>query len=369
MKVYCDGIELSDALSKVGKALPIKNVVPIFEGIKLKAAGDTLTITASDGDLSIEKKIKASVKIEGETVAPGKFLIEYIKKIENEAIELDATKEDILYIRYGNNGQNSIKTLAADEYPPFKYIDGAAKFSIISKELKDLINKIIFNTSQEDTRPVLKGCCLDLEGNGVTGVASDGYRMAICKKQVIYSGKDIKVIIPARSMSEISKLAEEDDKNIEFNIDKNHIMVDIADTKIVSTLINSEYINYKKIVPLDFTTKLIVDKKQLEACLDRAFYVTKSDKKSIVKLETKESVLNITAESEISNLFESLSVSLDGKDLTIGFNAKFLMDCMRSISDSFVKLCFTTSTAPGIIVPVGDDETFLYLILPVRIIN
>ena len=118
MKVFVDGIELADAVSKVGKAMPIKKSLSILEGIKLKAEGETLTVTATDLELSIEKKIEASVKIDGEVVVNGKFFIDYINKVKDEAIELDATNEDFLKINYPD-GEGRVNCIPADEYPSF----------------------------------------------------------------------------------------------------------------------------------------------------------------------------------------------------------------------------------------------------------
>ena len=146
MKLSCDSLDLSDALSEVGKALPIKKVMPILNGIKLKAEGDTLTLTATDLELSIEKKIHADILIEGETVIAGKYFTDYIRKIEGEEVIIDTTEENRLKLTYGeNNGY--IQTMEADEYPAFKNVDDENSFLIVKKELKNLIEKIIFCTA------------------------------------------------------------------------------------------------------------------------------------------------------------------------------------------------------------------------------
>ena len=190
--------------------------------------------------------------------------------------------------------------------------------------------------------------------------------MALAKKVVEYTGDAKKVIVPARSLGEISKLLDDVDETVKVNIEKNHLMVEIENTKVVTRLIDSEFINYNKIIPSSFTTEITVEKKNLEKSLDRCSLITKADKKSIVKLDIKENVLNINAQSEESGNNENLAINLIGKDLTIGFNAKYIIDSLRAVSDSFVKMKFNNSTAPGIIVPTAEEE-YLYLILPIRI--
>ena len=145
MKLSCDSLDLSDALTQVGKALPLKKVMPILNGIKLKAEGDTLTLTATDLELSIEKKIKADIFTEGETVILGKYFTEYVRKIDKEDVIIDTSGENTLKLTYGeNNGY--IQTMEADEYPAFKNVNDENSFYIVKKELKNLIEKIIFCT-------------------------------------------------------------------------------------------------------------------------------------------------------------------------------------------------------------------------------
>lgn len=137
MKLSCDSLDLSDALTQVGKALPLKKVMPILNGIKLKAEGDTLTLTATDLELSIEKKIKADIFTEGETVILGKYFTEYVRKIDKEDVIIDTSGENTLKLTYGeNNGY--IQTMEADEYPAFKNVNDENSFYIVKKELKTL---------------------------------------------------------------------------------------------------------------------------------------------------------------------------------------------------------------------------------------
>lgn len=359
MKLSCDSLDLSDALTQVGKALPLKKVMPILNGIKLKAEGDTLTLTATDLELSIEKKIKADIFTEGETVILGKYFTEYVRKIDKEDVIIDTSEENTLKLTYGeNNGY--IQTMEADEYPAFKNVNDENSFYIVKKELKNLIEKIIFCTASEDNRPTLKGCSIEISDNKIIGVASDGYRLAYCKKEIEYGGADIKIIVPARSMSEISKLLDDSDENVKVSIEKNYFMVDLENTKIVTRLIEGEYINYNKIIPSDFTTTVFVDKKALDTAIDRASLATRTEKKSVVKLEIREKRMSISAESEISGINEIVNIDLLGHDLNIGFNARYLSDSLRAISDDFVKLCFTTSTAPGVIVPTEKRKTNIF---------
>ncbi len=365
MKVICQGIELSDALSKVVKALPVKRTTPILDGIKLVAKGDMLILFATDLELAIEKRINAEVLIEGETVVPGKLFADYAKKIEEEQIELDGTAKNKLVIKYLES-ELSINCYDTEEYPLFKDVATESSFIIIKKDLKDLINKVIFNVATDEARPSLRGVCLNVKENELEGVASDGYRLALAKMPIKNNGIIQKIIIPAKSMMELSRLIDDDDETMTVFIDKNYVMVDLFHTKIVTRLIAEEYINYEKIIPSVFTTEVTIDKKLFENAIDRVSLINRMEKKSYVKMDIKEEAVCLNAKSEDGEINEKVTIGLKGKDLTIGFNSKYIIDSMRAIDEEFVTLNFTSSTAPGII--KGDTEKWLYLILPLRVI-
>ena len=162
MKVLCQGKELSDALSKVVKALPVKRNNPILDGIKISAMGDTLTLFATDLELAIEKKINAQVLIEGEIVVPGKLFADYAKKIEEEQVELDGTTTTKLVIRYLDS-ELQIKCMSADEYPLFRDVNTQNSFVILKKEIKDIIGRVLFSVASDDGRPSLRGVCLNVK--------------------------------------------------------------------------------------------------------------------------------------------------------------------------------------------------------------
>ena len=365
MKLICQGNELSDALAKVVKALPVKRNNPILDGVKLTALGDTLTIFATDLELAIEKKINAQVLIEGEIVVPGKLFADYAKKIEEEQVELDGTDPTKLIIKYLDS-ELMIKCFSADEYPVFKEVDTQNSFIILKKELKDIISKVIFNVAVDEARPSLRGVCLNVKDDEVEAVAS-GYRLALAKAQINNNGVIDKIVVPAKSMNELARLIDEGEETVTVFVEKNYIMVDLFHTKIVTRLIGEDYINYEKIIPSVFTTSVTVDKKVFENAIDRVSLINRAEKKSYVKMEIKEDTLSLNAHSDDGEINEKVTIGLKGKDLTIGFNSKYIIDCMHAIDEPFVNLNFTTSTAPGII--KGESERWLYLILPLRVIG
>jgi len=366
MKVVCQGNELSDALAKVVKALPVKKTNPILDGVKISAYNDTLTLYATDLELAIEKKINAQVLIEGETVVPGKLFADYAKKIEKETVELDATDFTKLAIRYLDSELN-IKSYDAAEYPIFKEVNSDQSFIVLKKDFKECINKVSFNVAIDDSRANLKGVCLNIKQDEMEAVATDGFRLALAKTPIKNNGIITKINVPSKSINEISKLIDDGEETVTIYIDEKYIMVDLFHTKIVTRLIAEEFINYERIIPTEFTTQVTIDKNLFENAIDRISLINRSEKQDCVRLDIKEDVMNLSARSEDGEVNEKMTIGTKGKDLYAGFKCKFLLEFMHAINEDIITFNFTTSTAPGII--KGSSDNWLYLILPLRIVG
>ena len=366
MLVSCHGVDLSDAFLSVSKAISNKITNPILEGIKIIAEDDTLTLSATDTDLSIERKIKANIKSEGEAVVPGKFITEFIKKLTNEMIELELTDKNQMIIKY-DDSQSIIQCYNVLEYPTFKSIETMQYFGISKKDLKTVINKTIFSVAVDDSRPILKGVLFDIEGNTLNAIALDGYRLAKVKKNIV-SDLKINIVIPARSLSEISRLLDDSDDIINVYVDKSTLMVDFGETKLTTRLIEGDFVNYKQIIAANYETVCVVNKSQFEDALERASLLSKVGQGNCVKFEVKEKNLCITSNSELGNVKENVPINMTGKELLIAFNARYFIENLKANNEEFVKLCFNAPANPCVIVPVEGDE-FLYLILPVRMIG
>lgn len=366
MIVSCQGLELSEGLLRVSKAISNKIANPILEGIKIIAEEDTLIMSATDTELTIEKKIKAEVRQEGETVVPGRFITEFVKKLTNTQIELEVNDKNQLTIKY-EDSESVIQCYNPVEYPGFKNVESKEYFGISQKDFKTCVNKSIFAVALDDSRPILKGVLFDINNNELNVVALDGYRLARVKK-TIKSNMTKSIVVPARSLNELSKMIEDSDEIINIYVGEYTIMADLGDTKVTSRLLEGDYINYKQIIPVNFETFVIVNKEQFEQALERATLLSRTSSSNYVKFDIKESNLCITSNSELGNLKENIPVSVSGKDLIISFNPRYYLESLRVNTNEFVKLCFNNPSTPCVIVPTEEDE-FLYLILPVRVIG
>ena len=223
MRVVCDGLDLSIATAQVIKAISNKTTNPVLEGIKLTVEEDRLKLSATDLELSIEKTIKAEVKEGGEVVIPGKFFSEFIKKLTNEKIELELCDKR-LKITY-TDSESFVQVYDVLEFPNLNIIENGDYFTIKQKDFKALINKSIFSTALDDTRPILKGCCFEISNNNINSIGLDGYRLAFVKKPLVESTIETSIVVPAKSLTEICKFLEDSEEliNIFIKIGRAHV--------------------------------------------------------------------------------------------------------------------------------------------------
>jgi len=365
MKVICDGLDLSDAVLKVSKALSVKAANPVLEGIKITAEGNTLTLLATDTELTIEKKIKADVLMEGETVVVGKYFVDFVKKLEKEQVELSRLYDAQLQIKYSDS-ESELQVFPAESFPKIdKGMEDGAYFEISQVDFKSIVEKATISCSVDDSRPILKGCLFEIEGGSLTCVALDGFRMSVVNKEVTASG-DFKAVIPARALNEIVRLLDKEDQNLKIYIKGNSLFVSVENTTLISRLIEGEFVKYRHILPSSFANTVTVNKNALLSSIERAAIVARNDRYNVVKFEVKEDLMTVSAKSEIGNVNENVNVNLDGKDITIAFNGKYVSEYLRVCGEEFVTLNLNSPIDPCIIKSVSGQE-FLYLVLPVRI--
>ena len=365
MKLLCEGLDLSNAILKVIKAISNKTPNEILECIKLSAKGDYLTLTATDTELAIEKTIRAEILEEGELLVQGKLFGELIKKLEEEQIEL-SEEGTSLKVRYGDS-EGYIQTKELEEFPVINKNIYENSFTMSQKDFKQLINMTYFSCSQDDGRPILKGCKIEVDETSVTCVALDGFRLAVCKKEIAHSTGKFNAIVPARTLVEITRLLERDEDAVTIVIQKNMLMVEVSSTVLISRLLEGEYLNYKQIIPNEFLSALRVSKAQLLSSVERASIVARG-MKNLIKMDIKENYLNVSANSELGKVDENVLINLEGKDVVIAFNSKYITDILRALDDDYIYMYLNTSIAPCVIKPYNGDG-YLYLILPIRINN
>ena len=358
MKAVCEGIDLSDAVLKVVKACASKTTVPVLECIKISAVNDTLTLSATDGEISIQKNIKAEIYEEGDVCVPGKYFADFIKKLEGVQITLSADnkKMDIIYA----DSQTDMQVLSAEEFPKIDLDIKENSFKLKTADLKKFISSTSFCCASDDSRPILKGCQIVINGEDICVTSLDGFRLATVNGKVISSTGNLEIVCPARSLNEIEKMIPDDEEEAEVFVQRGMILVSSNNTVLTSRLYNGDFIKKENIIPKDFTTLVTVNRDLLKASIERAAL--------IVIFDIGGDKIEISSNSDIGSVQEPVKAEVNGKDVRIAMNSKFIIDAVNALGGEKIVLSFNNQIQP-FTCENADGKDRLYLILPVRTAN
>lgn len=370
MKFTCSQPVLTKALNIVSKAVTSRTTIPILKGILLEAADDgTLKMSASDLDITIEETIQVENCIGGSVVVQSKLFGDIIRKLPNADITVELIEGNVIITCM--NSEFSIIGLSADEFPNIKNIEENKDAIVFQKNiLKEMIRKTSFAASIDESKGVITGILIELLSDGINMVAIDGYRMAITREAMINT-EEKHVIISAKIMNEISKIlsdASDEEETVNLFIHDKKAIFKIGNVKVILRLLDGEFIKYKDVLPKDNKIKVKVNRNDLMESIERASLLSKEGKNNLIKMSVQDTIVTITSKSEEGNVKEEVIITKDGEDLEIGFNAKYVLDVMKSIDDEEVLLYFNTPITPCLVEPV-EGNAFEYLILPVRITN
>lgn len=364
MKLNVDQKELSKAINIVQKGISSKTTLPILSGILLRAKENTLTLTGTDLEIGIETSVECNILKEGNIVITSRIFGEIIKKLPDLPVDIEVDEKQNVHIRCGLSKFN-IQGQTSEEYPRLPQIDHEDYFELPKDLLKNMIRQTIFATAQDETRPILTGALLEIVEGKISLVALDGYRLALKSAQVDYS-KDIKVVIPSKTLNEVNKILEDDDSDVKIVCTDSHIIFILSGTIITSRLLEGQFLNYKDIIRNDYKSRVRVKAQDIKNSIERASLLAREGKNNLVKLEFLDDKLVITSNSEIGDVYEEIPITLEGDDIEIAFNSKYILDGIRIIDSEDITMDLVSSVNPCIIKP-ADDENYTYLILPVRL--
>ncbi len=367
MKFICSQKKFLESILTVQKAVSSKTTLPILEGIYIETYKDVLKLVGTDLELGIESYLKAEILMEGSVVIPSRILSEIIRKLPDadlEVVVLEGYRVKISCL----NSIVTIQGLAPDEYPELPAIEEEEPFEIKQKMFGEMIHQTIFAVAVDEARPILTGALLEVEEKEVHMVCLDGYRLAYRSGQLKNPQPLRKIVIPGKSLSEVSKIMTDPEKPVSITFSNHHVLFDMGYTRVISRVLEGEFINYKQIIPDEYKTRVKIDTKLFSSGIDRAALIAREGKNNLIKFNIQESNLIITSNSEAGQVYEEIPILLEGKEMDIAFNAKYFVDILKVIEDSDICLDFTTNVSPCVIRPLHGKE-YTYLLLPVRVYN
>lgn len=361
MQFVCNTMDLNQALSTVIHALPQKSPKVVLEGIQIQALSDSIVLTATDMVIGIECKIDAVVKEEGCVIVPGRYFCEIVRKLPGDEISIAVNDRMMIGIISGEF-RTIISGQDAEEYPELPAVTGNT-IHISQKNLKWLINGTIFAVAQDENHPTMNGCLFDIDSHVINVVALDGFRLAILKEATEYEGNPIYAIIGSKPLSDISKIINDTEDEADLCFSRSHVSLTVGNTQLIARLLEGEFTKYKHIVSNEYTTKIRIKRTALEDAIDRAMLIGRETKSKMVTFKIEQEFLTVSIQNV--NMEEKIPILMEGKDIEIAFNMKYIMDITRNISDEEIEFNFKSNLTPCNIHPIEGDS-YTYIVLPVR---
>ncbi|MCR4707374.1 MAG: DNA polymerase III subunit beta [Clostridiales bacterium] len=360
----CESQLLNNALSIVSHSLAVRSPNPILEGVLLESCEEGIHLTCTDGTLGIETTIPAEVAEEGRCVLPGKLFCEAIRKMPGGKLNFSMTPNlqvtvSCMSFRMTMTGMDAM------EYPELPEVEGE-RFTISQGLLREMIGGTLFATAVDESRPILTGCLLEMTEESISLVALDGFRLAIRREPIHGPEHNVQTVLGGRALTEISRVLSDGDEELTLNVGKSHTEFILGETRIIARSLEGEFIRYRQILPTEWKTQTIVNRRDLESAIDRASLIAREGKSNLVRFRIEGEELIVTSNSETSDTEECITGETMGSGLTIAFNIRYITDVLKVLNEDRVVMRFNSNVSPCVITP-EQGEKYLYLVLPVRV--
>ena len=366
MKFSCLRTDLSNAVSNVSRAVSTKSSIPALEGILIKAYGEKINVSGYDLEIGITTDIEATIQQQGEIVVGAKLFSEIVRKLPEEIVCIETDERMVTYI---TSGQSSFQIIGISsvEYPDLPVFESTDVINIEAKILKDMIRQTVYAVSDNKAKPIYTGSLFELSENAMKIIAIDGYRMAI-REEAVISESNTSFVVPGKTQNEVLKLITEDEDNVEIIVGQRHIMFKIRNYSIISRLIEGTFLDYKSTIPADAKTEIVINPRVLVNAVERVSILNSEKITSPVRCTFANDEIKLLCATSVGRANDSVSVSVMGEDVEIGFNNKYLLDALKNCDTDEVKIRLNGSVSPMIIKPVKSDS-FIYLVVPMRLSN
>lgn len=364
MKIVCKKADLLNGVQIVSKAVPSKTTMSILECILIDVRNGEIKLAANDMELGIETRIEGEVIEKGMIALDAKIFLEIVRKLpdSNIKIETDSSFKTVITCE---KAKFNIIGKSGEDFSYLPLIERNDSVVVSQFTLKEIIRQTIFSIADNDNNKLMTGELFEINDDTLKVVSLDGHRISIRKIQLKNSYPFKKIVVPGKTLNEISKILSGDtDKDVSIFFTDNHILFEFDDTIVVSRLIEGEYFRIDQMLSSDYETKVRINKKEFLSCIDRATLLVKEGDKKPVIINITDGVMELKMNTIIGSMDEEIDITKEGKDLMIGFNPKFLIDALRVIDDEEVDLYMVNPKAPCFI--RDAEENYIYLILPVN---
>ena len=368
MKFICEKEKLLKSINSVVKGASSKTTMPILEGILIQTNDNEIKLTTYDLEIGIEYVIESEIEEQGSTVVNALMFSEIIRKLPDTQISIILNENNLLVIEC-EGSLYKLATMNPEEFPELPKINIENSIQLDQRTLKSMVRKSIFAVSIEENRPIFTGCLFEINENKLNVVAVDGFRLAWTSNFLENKSTNFKAVIPGKTLNEVNKILSDSYDYIKIGVSKNQALFEMENCKIVTRLLDGEFLNYKSVIPQNWETRIRVNKKDIQECFERISLISASiaekEKKYPVKVKIEVGKVTISCTNQTGDAKEELYIETEGKELEAGFNPKYFLDALKVIDDEEIFIDFGTNISPCVIRPI-ENEDYSYMILPIR---
>lgn len=364
MHIVCHKTDLLNSVNIAFRAVSSRTTLPILECIVIEAMNDTIKLIANDQEIGIETIVKGTIVTPGSIAINAKIFSEIIRKLPDNDVTFQSDETNKAFIQC-EKAKFNLSGKSHEEFPVLPEIERNQSVTISDFALKEIIHQTVFSISDNESNRIMTGELFEIQGDTFKVVSLDGHRISIRKIKLHDEYPDMKVIVPGKTLNEISKILSGDvNKTVQMYFTDKHILFAFDNTTVLSRLIEGEYYKIEQMLSSDYVTKIAVNNKEFLNCIDRASLLIKEADKTPIIINITDESMELRINSAIGSMKEEIEYKKEGKDIMIGFNPKFLMDALRVIDDEEIEIYLFNPKAPCFI--KNKEESYIYLILPIN---
>ena len=372
MRLTCLQENLNRALNIVGRAVATRTTLPVTQNVLLATDQGQLKLSATNLEIGISTWIGGKIESEGAITVPARLLTDFVSSLPEGQIDLAMTPKPLGIQLTCGRFEGRILGTDAEEFPPIPSVEEGVGISILPKTMRTAINQVAFAAATEDSRPVLTGVKMELEGDRVTFAAADGFRLAVHNATLASPvAEPTSFIIPARTLMELNRLLADQEEQVEFTVtpQRSQAMFRMKNVELVSQLVQGTFPNYQQLIPQSHGTRAVVKLQDLSRAT-RAAAIFARDGSGIVRLQilpgangADGKVIVSARAEEIGDNTGEIDATVEGEEAKIAFSSKYISDVLTVISQDEVALETTTASSPGVVRPVGVDD-YVHVVMP-----
>ena len=366
MKFSCEKYLLQSACGIASRAAAGKSPIPALEGLLLQAS-DRLTVTGYDLKKGIYTQLEAEVKEQGSVVVGARLFGEMIRRLPDGIVTISTDINNNVNVKCGKSEFNFMG-ISPEDYPEMPVVDGVNNIALPQKILGSMINQTIFAVADNDMRPIYTGTLFDIEGEELTLVSVDGYRLAK-RSEKLESAKmeNCSFVVPGSALADIERICGDSEELVKISVGAKHISFSIGETVVVSRRLEGEFLNYKKSIPDSFKYTVKVDRGEFMSAIDRVALIVSERNTSPVRMSFNDGNIDCLCVTPIGRAEDVCTCDGSGEGLQIGFNDRYLKDALKAAAKEELNVCLNSASSPCIITAADGSDNFTYMILPVRL--